>query len=49
MTPKELAEKTIKDINKRKSKSINEFFAYQSEQVLKNKKKWGVRFGGYRW
>jgi len=49
MTPKELAEKTIKELNKRKLKSSNEFLAYQSEQIHKNKKKWGVRYGGYRW
>ena len=49
MTPKELAEKTIKDLKKRKEKSSNEFYAYQMEQSFKNRKKWSVRVGGYRW
>jgi hypothetical protein len=49
MTPKELTEKTIKDIIKRRSKSTNEFYAYQRERTVKRMRNWSVRVGGCRW
>ena len=49
MTPKELAQRTIKDIIKRRRKAQNDFNAYQSEQSVKKKRNWSVRVGGCRW
>jgi len=49
MTPKELTDKTIKDIIKRRSQAKNEFYAYRRELTVKNLKKWSVRVGGCRW
>ena len=49
MTPKELTQKTIKDIIKRRRKAQNEFNAYQSDQTLKKMRNWSVRVGGCRW
>ena len=49
MTPKELTEKTIKDIIKRRSQAKNEFYSYQSARILKKMKNWSVRVGGCRW
>lgn len=49
MTPKELANKTIKDIMKRRSKAENEFKAYRSEQNVRKLRNWSVRVGGCRW
>jgi len=49
MTPKELTQKTIKDIIKRRIKAQNEFNAYRSEQTVKKLRNWSVRVGGCRW
>jgi len=49
MTPKELTQKTIKDIIKRKSQGENEFKAYRSEQSVRKMRNWSVRVGGCRW
>jgi ribosomal protein L29 len=49
MTPKELTDKTIKDIIKRRSQAKNEFYAYRRELTVKNLKKWSIRVGGCRW
>jgi hypothetical protein len=49
MTPKELAEKTIKDIIKRRLKGEKEFNAYQKERNVRKLRNWSVRVGGCRW
>jgi len=49
MTPKELTQKTIKDIIKRRSQGENEFNAYLREQTVRKLRKWSVRVGGCRW
>lgn len=49
MTPKELTAKTIRDIQNRRRLSEREFFAYQKEQTTKKKRKWSVKFGGYKY
>lgn len=49
MTPKELTEKTIKDIMKRRAKLENEFYGYQKEKSFKKLKNWSVKVGGCRW
>ncbi len=49
MTTKELTEKTIKDIIRRRSQAVNEFYGYQRERSAKKKRKWNVTVGGYRW
>jgi len=49
MTAKELTEKTINDIIKRRLQAKNEFYAYQRERNLKKFKNWSVRARGYRW
>lgn len=49
MTPKELANKTIKDIAKRKETRESEIFAYMKEQSIKKKKTWSIRYGGFKW
>lgn len=48
MTPKELTEKTIKDIAQRREKAEKDFYGYQKDQTLKKKKKWSTRYGGFR-
>ncbi len=49
MSPKELAEKTIRDIAARRAKADREFYAYQKESGVRRKKSSNVRYGGYRW
>lgn len=49
MSPKELAEKTIRDIAARRERADKEFYAYQKESGVRRKKSSNVRFGGYRW
>lgn len=49
MTPKELAEKTIKDIAKRRLKLEREFYGYQKEKNVKKLRNWSVKVGGCRW
>lgn len=49
MSPKELTDKTIKDIEARRVKTDREFYAYQKESGVRRKKSCNVRFGGYRW
>ncbi|NMF07425.1 hypothetical protein [Clostridium beijerinckii] len=49
MTPKELTQKTVKDIIKRRKKAENEIKAYQSDQTAKKMRNWSVRVGGSRW
>jgi ribosomal protein L29 len=49
MTPKELTEKTIKDIRERRRKAEREFFAYRNEQNVRKLRNWSVRVGGCRW
>ena len=49
MTPKELTEKTIKDIRERRKKAEREFFAYRNEQNVRKLRNWSVRVGGSRW
>ena len=49
MTPKELTNKTIKDIIKRRSKAQNEFYGYQREHNVRKMRNWSVKVGGCRW
>lgn len=49
MSPKELAEKTIRDIAARRERTDREFYAYQKESGIRRKKSSNVRYGGYRW
>ena len=49
MSPKELAEKTIRDITARRERADREFYAYQKESGVRRKKSSNVRYGGYRW
>lgn len=49
MTPKELTEKTIKDIMKRRQKMKNEFYGYQKERNVRKLRNWSVKVGGCRW
>lgn len=49
MSPKELAEKTIRDIAARRERVDREFYAYQKESGVRRKKSSNVRYGGYRW
>lgn len=49
MSPKELAEKTIKDIAARRERADREFYTYQKESGVRRKKSSNVRYGGYRW
>lgn len=49
MTPKELTQKTINDIIKRRSQAKKEFYAYRSEQTTRRMRNWSVRVGGSRW
>jgi len=49
MTPKELTQKTIKDIIKRRKKLENEFYGYQNERNVRKLRNWSVKVGGCRW
>jgi len=49
MTPKELTEKTIKDIIKRRLQCQSEFYGYQRDRTVRKMKNWSVRVGGSRW
>jgi hypothetical protein len=49
MSPKELTQKTIKDIAKRRETAEKEVFGYFKEQSIKKKKGWTIRYGGPRW
>ena len=49
MDAKSLAEKTIKDIAKKREKVDKDFYGYQKEQSLKKKRGWNVKYGGTRW
>ena len=49
MTAQELAQKTIKDITKIRERRGKEIFSYYKETSIKNKKRYNVRYGGYRW
>ncbi len=49
MTPKELAELTIQDIVIKRERAEREFYAYQKEKIVRRKKSYIIRFGGYRW
>ncbi|ELC8418770.1 hypothetical protein AB8I97_001394 [Clostridium perfringens] len=45
----ELALKTYRDLAKRKIERNREVTAYFKIRDLESKKKWNVKFGGYRW
>lgn len=45
----ELALKTYKDLADKREKKEKEADAYFKIRVLESKKKWNVKFGGYRW
>ncbi|EJT6663996.1 hypothetical protein [Clostridium baratii] len=45
----ELALKTYKDLAAKREKKEKEADAYFKIRDLKSKKKWNVKFGGYRW
>lgn len=45
----ELALKTYNDIAKRKIERNREVAAYIKVREISGRKKWNVRFGGYRW
>lgn len=45
----ELALKTYKDLATKREKKEKEADAYFKIRDLESKKKWNVRFGGYRW
>ncbi len=45
----ELALKTYRDLAKRKIDSNKEVAAYIKVREISGRKKWNVRFGGYRW
>lgn len=49
MSPKELADKTIKDIQTRRQIADREFYAYQKEQVTRKKRGWNIKYGGFRY
>ncbi|OOM79637.1 hypothetical protein CLPUN_15850 [Clostridium puniceum] len=49
MTPKELTDKTIQDIIKRRMKAEKEFYGYRKEQNVRKLRNWSVRVGGCRW
>ncbi|BDC01565.1 hypothetical protein CP118TE_12740 [Clostridium perfringens E] len=48
-TPHELRIITCKELAKRKELKEKEVEAYFKEREINNKKKWNVKFGGYRW
>ncbi|HHD2743189.1 TPA: hypothetical protein ACOTGW_001945 [Clostridium perfringens] len=48
-TPHELGIMTYKDIAAKREKKDKEADAYFKIRVLESKKKWNVKFGGYRW
>ena len=48
-TPHELRIMTCKELAKRKELKEKEADAYFKEREINNKKKWNVKFGGYRW
>lgn len=45
----ELALKTYKDLAAKREKKEKEADAYFKIRDLESKKKWNVKFGGYRW
>ncbi|WP_415337580.1 hypothetical protein [Clostridium perfringens] len=45
----ELALKTYRDLAKRKTERNREVAAYLKVREISGRKKWNVRFGGYRW
>ncbi|WP_270550522.1 hypothetical protein [Clostridium perfringens] len=45
----ELALKTYRDLAKRKTERNREVAAYIKVREISGRKKWNVRFGGYRW
>ncbi|EHK2354932.1 hypothetical protein KCK31_000342 [Clostridium perfringens] len=45
----ELALKTYRDLAKRKIERNREVDAYLKVREISGRKKWNVRFGGYRW
>lgn len=49
MDVKELTQKTILDIKKRRNKREKEYMAYTNEQHYKKIRNWNVRAGGCRW
>ncbi len=49
MTPRELADKTVKDIIKRRLQSENEFYDYQRERNIRRRRMWSISVGGCRW
>lgn len=49
MTAQELAEKTAKDIKKIREKRSKDIFGYYKETSIKNKKRYNVKYGGFRW
>ncbi|WP_205452742.1 hypothetical protein [Clostridium botulinum] len=49
MSPKELAEKTIRDIAAKRAKEDKEFYNYQRESGIKRRKGCSIKYGGYRW
>lgn len=49
MNIKELTQKTIKDIEKRRKKKEKEYMAYTNEQYYRKIKNWSVKVGGCRW
>lgn len=48
-TPHELRIMTCKELAKRKELKEKEADAYFKIRDLESKKKWNVKFGGYRW
>lgn len=45
----ELALKTCRDLAKRKIERNREVAAYLKVREISGRKKWNVKFGGYRW
>ncbi|HFD2028464.1 TPA: hypothetical protein ACF2C8_000180 [Clostridium perfringens] len=45
----ELALKTYRDLAKRKIERNREVAAYSKVREISGRKKWNVKFGGYRW
>lgn len=48
-TPHELRIMTCKDIANKREKKEKEIDAYLKTRNLDSRRKWNVRFGGYRW